>query len=112
MSLESPKVFNYIIQMIPRSQIIENETYAHVIFRCHNRDFLLKPKEIKTALLNLWAKYKDKYEIKILDFIIMDNHAHLIVFVPDADHLANFMRTVNSQLARIVNNYCCDPNLT
>ncbi len=64
---------------------------------------LLAPKEIKVALLLLWAKYKNKYGIKIFDFIIMDNHIHMLVHAKSSEHLGHFMRTVNSQLARHIN---------
>jgi len=91
--------------MYPRRLIIADRSYAHVFFRCHNKSQLFKPKEIKMLLLVLWARYKDKYRIKIFDFIIMDNHAHLIVQAESAEHLGHFMRTVNSQLALAINSY-------
>ncbi len=91
--------------MYPRRLIIPNNSYAHVISRCHNKAMLLAPKEIKVALLLLWAKYKNKYDIKIFDFIIMDNHIHMLVQAKSSEHLGHFMRTVNSQLARHINNF-------
>ncbi|MBP6218389.1 MAG: transposase [Oligoflexales bacterium] len=53
----------------------------------------------------LWAKYKNRYSIKIFDFIIMDNHIHMLVQTTRAEHLGHFMRTVNSQLARHINKF-------
>ena len=91
--------------MYPRRLIIADRSFAHVFFRCHNKSHLFKPKEIKTIMLLLWAKYKERYRIKIFDFIIMDNHAHLIVQAESAEHLGHFMRTVNSQLALAINAY-------
>ena len=35
----------------------------------------------------------------------MDNHAHLLIKTPNQLSLSNFMRTVNSLLARFINNY-------
>ena len=55
-------------------------------------------------MISLWAKYKSVYEITILEFAILDNHCHLILRTPTAEHLGNFMRTVGSQIARFVNN--------
>jgi REP element-mobilizing transposase RayT len=76
-----------------------------VFFRCHNREFFFAPKHIKVALINLWAKYKDRYGVKIIDFCIMSNHAHLILKAEDTEFLGDFMRTVNSQIARIINKH-------
>ena len=35
----------------------------------------------------------------------MDNHAHLLIESPNAEALGNFMRVVNSQLARYINHH-------
>ena len=56
-------------------------------------------------LIFLWAKYKKKYGIKIYEAIVLDNHAHLLIESPSAEALGNFMRVVNSQLARYINHY-------
>ena len=91
--------------MYSRKQIVGNESYTHITFRCLNREFLFKDKEVKIHILHLWAKYHRHYRIKIFAFIIMDNHAHMIVQTPSAEHLGHFMRTVNSQIARFINKF-------
>ena len=93
--------------MHPRRQTLPNSSYSHVFFRTHNKQFLFKERHIKNRLLYLWAKYKHKYGIKIYEFIIMDNHCHLKVKARCTRQLGNFMRTVNSQIARFIN-YCSD----
>ena len=89
--------------MYARRDILENEAYTHVFFRCHNRQFFFKNEDVKGFLINLWARYKVKYRIKIFEFIILDNHAHALMQAPTPGHLSNFMRTVNSLLARYIN---------
>ena len=91
--------------MIARRYIIPEQSYAHVFFRCQNREFFLEPPEIKEYLIFLWAKYKQKYGIRIFEAIVMDNHAHLLIQSPSAEALGNFMRVVNSLLARYINHY-------
>ena len=93
----------YLPIMIARRHIIPNKSLAHVFFRCHDRKFFLKPSHIKEYLVLLLAKYKKKYGIKIYEAIIMDKHTHLLVESPNAEALGNFMRTVNSLLARYIN---------
>ncbi len=89
--------------MYPRRLILQNGSYSHVFFRCHNRQEFLKRREVKNFLIKLWAKYKSKYQIQIFEFVIMDNHAHLLVYVDSVNLLGDFMRTVNSQLSRYIN---------
>lgn len=89
--------------MYARKQILPNNSYSHVFFRCHNRQFLLKDDHVKDYLLLQWSKYKKRYQIEIYEFIIMDNHAHLLVRAKSTEALGHFMRTVNSLLARYIN---------
>lgn len=106
MSFERQEDTWYLLStMNPRHHIIDKNCFTHVFFRCHNKQHLFGPKEVKDRLLYLWAKYKKKYGIEIVEFIIMDNHAHLLLKVKDADSLGHFMRTVNSLIARFINSY-------
>ena len=89
--------------MYPRRDILENNTYAHVFFRCHNRNFFFKNEDVKGYLLFLWSKYKTRYNIKIYEFCLMDNHIHMLVKAPSSEHLGHFMRLVNSLVARYIN---------
>ena len=91
--------------MYPRRLILKDKDLAHVFFRCHNRNYFFRPIEVKNLLIWLLAKNKARYNIQIFEFIIMDNHAHLIIKASSAENLGNFMRTVNSQLARFINKY-------
>ncbi len=92
--------------MYPRRIILQQpNTLTHVFFRCHNRQMFLGPSAIKDFLLLLIARNKTKYQIRVIDFIIMDNHAHFVFKINSAELLGHFMRTVNSQLARKINSY-------
>ena len=91
--------------MYPLRLVLQSGSLTYVFFRCHDRNMFFKDEPIEAFRLLLWAKYKNQYGIKIFDFIIMDNHAHLLVKTETAEALGHFMRTVNSQLARFINNY-------
>ncbi len=94
-----------IISMYARNQIVEEDSYAHVTFRCLNREFLFKSDEVKHFIILTWFRYFQRYGIKIFAFIVMDNHAHLVIQTPGPEELGNFMRVVNSQIARFVNKF-------
>ena len=91
--------------MNARRDILSDGALAHVFFRCHNRQHLLKPRAVKNFLLLQWALNKERYHVKFVDFNLMDNHAHLILKADSTGELGNFMRTVNSQLARFINKF-------
>ena len=83
--------------------ILPDDSRTHIIFRCHNRQFLMKDESVKKYLLYLWARYKKRYGIRIHEFIIMDNHCHMLVRARSTEALGHFMRTVNSLIARYIN---------
>lgn len=89
--------------MLSRRLIFQNNSMAHAFFRCHNKSMLLKPNAIKDYLIELLAKYKAKYRIKIFDFAILDNHVHLFLYAPSSVCLGDFMRTIGALLARRIN---------
>lgn len=91
--------------MKPRRDIVPDNSTVHVYFRCNNKQRLLGPNQLKRNLLKLMAYYKPKYGVKIFDFCLMDNHVHLYMWTPNSDTLGNFMRTVLSQEAFVVNVY-------
>lgn len=88
---------------LPRAYIVGEHDVVHLFWRCHNRSHLLASQATKWKILDLYFGNKDKYQIKILDFQILDNHAHWIVQAPNAQKLGEFARTVHSQIARFIN---------
>lgn len=82
---------------------LPDKSLSHAFFRCHDRNNFFKHPLVKLFLLVKWAKYKRKHGIQIFDFMIMENHAHMLVRVSTAEQMGDFMRTVNSQLARFIN---------
>lgn len=55
----------------------------HVIVRGNNKNYIFKSNEMKLAYLNKIKKYIAKYECKIYAYVIMDNHAHMLIEVRD-----------------------------
>jgi len=91
--------------MYPRRLTLQANNHAHVFFRCHNRKDFFKDPKVKTFLVRLWVKYHKHYCVKVFDFNIMDNHAHILLKAENVEGLGHFMRTVNSQLARFINKF-------
>jgi REP element-mobilizing transposase RayT len=88
---------------ISRRNIVAENSFVHITWRCLNREFFIKNESIKDYILVVWKKFKAKYGIKIYEFAIMDNHVHLLIKAPNAEKLGDFMRVANSQIARRIN---------
>jgi len=53
----------------------------HVIVRGNNREFIFKDDHWKQNYLEIIKRYKEKFGFKLYGYVIMDNHAHLIIEV-------------------------------
>jgi putative transposase len=54
----------------------------HVISRTNRKEFLLESPLAKNLLLETLRQAKRKYEFQIDNFVIMDNHIHLLLWPP------------------------------
>ncbi len=88
---------------IARRNIIRGKCVVHVMWLMAHKDFLLKEERHKELLEDCIKRYKEKYNIFILERSIMDNHVHLVMSVRCVEDLSNFMRDMNSVFARIFN---------
>ena len=65
-----------------RKPRIHNEgALYHVIIRGNNREYIFKEELWKKQYLEIIMRYKQKYKFKLYAYVIMDNHAHLLIEV-------------------------------
>jgi len=88
---------------LPRYLIIDDDSYFHVTWQCHNKDWLLQDDWAKEFYYKLLVKYKDKYGIEFYSYNFMDNHPHLTGHISSKEAFSAFFRLVNSLFARTLN---------
>lgn len=88
---------------LPRYQIITDGSIFHVTWRCHNKDWLMRWDWAKKLYYDLLLRYKDKYQVQIYSYCLMDNHPHLSGRLENKESFSAFFRIVNSMFARTVN---------
>ena len=66
---------------------LSGEGYYHVIDRIAHREFLLKDERIKQRLLALLHRAAKFSGVDVCTYVLMDNHLHLCVHVPDAGEI-------------------------
>ena len=74
----------------------------HLTYRCHNQDFLLN-ESAKQFLYDLMITLKSDFYIKIYDYVFMDNHIHLVLYLQSTVLLSKFMQKVFSLLGIFIN---------
>ena len=66
---------------------LDGEGYYHVIDRVAHREFLLGDERIKKRLLDLMRRAAEFSGVDVCTYVLMDNHLHLCVHVPEAGEI-------------------------
>lgn len=68
-----------------------------------NKEYIFNKNYYKDKYISLINKYKKKYNIIILSYCIMDNHAHILLYTEEINQLSMFMQNINSKFALYYN---------
>ena len=80
---------------IPRMYI--NTEYFHVITQGINKSYIFdSPIDIKYYIKNMYD-IKEKYNIEIIAYCIMNNHAHILIKCAIIKNLSNYMHDLNTR---------------
>lgn len=81
--------------MVRQKRVYYNNAVYHVVFRGNNRQHVLADSKDKESLLQTLAKYKDRFGFRFYGFVLMDNHAHLVL---GTDHVTNISKIMQAIL--------------
>lgn len=89
---------------MPRHAIRDYDTsFFHVMVQGINKTHIFKDNSEKDNYLNIMYKYIPIYNIKIIAYCIMDNHAHMLIYIEKIAQLSDFMKAVNTTFALYYN---------
>ena len=91
------------VPYLPRYLIVCDDSYFHVTWQCHNKDWLLRWDWAKRIYYDLLLKYKDKYGLTFHSYNLMDSHPHLIGHMKSKEKFSAFFQVVNGLFAKAVN---------
>jgi REP element-mobilizing transposase RayT len=74
----------------------------HVIVRGNNREAVFREEDDKAKYLFFVAKYQQRYQFNLYAYVIMDNHAHLLVAVEN-EPLAKIMQGIQQSYTQYYN---------
>ncbi len=66
----------------------------HICIRGNNRQAILRADEDKDAFLATLSKFKGRFGFKLYGFVIMNNHAHLIVESNQRANISKIMQAI------------------
>ncbi len=75
----------------------------HVMVQGIAKEYIFDTDEMKNTYIYNLNRFKVDDDIKIIAYCVMDNHCHLLLFVPSVEKLGHFMRRVNTMYAQYYN---------
>lgn len=85
---------------MPRtSRKIIGNIFMHNMVQGIDREYIFQKEKQKCKYIKLLKKYKEKYNILILAYCIMDNHAHILTYSQEIKNISLFMKDVNTEYA-------------
>ncbi|MCI8384586.1 MAG: hypothetical protein HFJ33_07005 [Clostridia bacterium] len=78
--------------------------YIHVIVQGIEKENIFLKEEYKKEYINLLQnKFQENFNIYLLNYCIMDNHAHLLIYTEKSEELSKAMSKVNTTYAIFYN---------
>lgn len=77
--------------------------FFHIMVQGINKKYIFENRIDKEEYLRLLLKYRGKFNITLLAYCIMDNHAHLLIYTDEVYEMSKYMKVVNSIFARNYN---------
>lgn len=80
--------------MARRTRIYYDHAVYHICIRGNNRQAVLKADEDKKSFLETLTKFKERFGFKLFGFVLMDNHAHLVVETNSLVNVSKIMQAI------------------
>lgn len=78
-------------------------SFFHIMVQGVNKEYIFNDEKYMNNYMSLINKYKEEYNIEIIAYCIMNNHAHLLVFSEKKNELSSFMHKINFVYAQDYN---------
>lgn len=89
-------------------RIYYHNAVYHISIRGNNRQMILKEEGDKKEFLKTLSKYRERFNFKLFGFVLMDNHAHLVIGTNGLINISKIMQAITlsySQKFRHKHNY-------
>ena len=77
--------------------------FFHLMTQGINKEYIFENNSEKVAYEKLILLQTEEFNVNILAYCIMDNHAHILIRVKEVENMSNFMHKINSQYATYYN---------
>src|SRR6266540_2936538 len=67
----------------------------HIISRGNNREWIFDDEEDFGKYLEICKRYKERYGFKLYNWVLMNNHVHLLLETKEGSNLSKIMQGIN-----------------
>lgn len=86
---------------IARSNL--NTSFFHVIVQGINKEYIFYKEDYIKEFKKLLFKNLNKFDIKLISYCIMNNHAHMLIYTKKIEEMSQYMKSINISYARYYN---------
>ncbi len=88
------------------SRIARNQmetTFFHNMTQGINKEYIFEENRCKKKYIELLQKEVNEFNINLIAFTIMNNHAHILLHTENISNMSKFMKTINEKFAMYYN---------
>ena len=86
-----------------KARDIFDASFFHVIVQGINKEFIFKEERFINQYLKLIRKHIDDYNVEIIAYCIMGNHAHFLLKTDSIEEISKVMHKTNGMYAKYYN---------
>lgn len=80
-----------------------NTSFFHIMIQGNNKEYIFDRKEDRNQYLKIMKETKEKIDMMILAYCIMNNHVHILFHEQDIKNITKYMHRVNLMYAKYYN---------
>lgn len=80
-----------------------NTPFLHIMVQGVNKEYIFNKEEYIEQYLKIIKKNSKKYDLTIIAYCIMNNHAHFLIYSENIEELGKFMQKTNFLYAQMYN---------
>ena len=82
-----------------------NSKFFHVMIQGIRKEKIFKENYLKSTFVNYMDDAAEKNKVRIIAYCVMDNHAHILVYIKEMEELSKMMHSLNTRYAMKYNKY-------
>ncbi|MBQ3414896.1 MAG: transposase [Clostridia bacterium] len=80
-----------------------NTPFLHIMVQGVNKEYIFNKKDYIIKYLELIQENKKEFEVTIIAYCIMNNHAHFLVYTENIEKFGKYMQKINLNYAQMYN---------